>query len=447
MKNFVIFFILTLLVYGEVNASRGISVTLKASEHPEADTYGQVSLYEKYYALVIGIDAYNNGWPVLNNAVSDAEKISEALQDKGIEVTKLINPNSIQLKSSLEEFYVIKGNSPERGLIVWYAGHGHTIDGEGYLVPTDAPRDTENTLFKLRSLSLRRFGEYVRQAKAKHALAIFDSCFAGTVFSTQRALPPSAITLSTTYPVRQFISSGDAHQTVSDDGAFANLFLQAINGESLADGNLDGYLTGTELGLFLSDRVTNLTQSVQTPRYGKIRDPKYDQGDFVFVIPNTNPANTSLNKKQETRVVGKINAKEIALWGAIKNSRNPEDFKAYLSEYPEGIFASLAKMKQRSIGNYYSFSTVSGDTTNGNKGGYIGTVLKSSQDWGGLVLQLNTLTAASIGEQVVIKGENGFSKPFVIKRTNNGKAFAVPQEGSFQAFEAGKQVFAQEVNR
>ena len=125
----------------------------------------------------------------------------------------------------------------------------------------------------------------MRQARSKHAFAVFDSCFSGTVFDSARALPPSAVTRATTLPVRQFLTSGDAGQTVSDDGAFRELFIRALNGEERADANGDGYLTASELGIFLTDRVTNLTQSKQTPRYGKLRDKDWDRGDFVFALP------------------------------------------------------------------------------------------------------------------------------------------------------------------
>jgi hypothetical protein len=65
----------------------------------------------------------------------------------------------------------------------------------------------------------------MREAKARHVLAIFDSCFSGGVFNVARSLPPPAITLATTQPVREFISSGEAEQQVSDDGTFRRLFL------------------------------------------------------------------------------------------------------------------------------------------------------------------------------------------------------------------------------
>ena len=84
-------------------------------------------------------------------------------------------------------------------------------------------------------------GEYTRGANALHILSAFDLCFAGTVFNIGRAKPPPAITRATTRPVRQFLTSGDAGQEVSDDGTFRKLFILATNGEIAADANRDGY--------------------------------------------------------------------------------------------------------------------------------------------------------------------------------------------------------------
>jgi len=209
--------------------------------------------------------------------------VAKELEGKGFEVTLKLNVTSSQLKSVLEEFYVVKGADKNARLMVWFAGHGETVGGEGYLVPIDAPRNSTGPQFKLRALSLRRFGEFVRQAEAKHAMAVFDSCFAGTIFGTTRDKPPPAVTRSTGLPVRQFLTSGDAGESVSDDGTFRKLFIRALRGEERADANGDGYLTGSELGNYLGDRVVNL-QIGQTPRYGKLRDPDYDRGDFVFAL-------------------------------------------------------------------------------------------------------------------------------------------------------------------
>ena len=268
---------------------RGIAVTPKAVGEvgPARRDYG--ALYSASHALVIGIDDYENGWPRLHNAVRDARLVAEELRSQGFEVVLKTNLRSGELQRTLADFFVLKGEDPEARLFVWFAGHGHTAGGESYLIPADGPRPDAGARFRLKALSIRRFGEYMRAAQAKHAFAVFDSCFAGTIFANDRSAPSPALVRFASLPVRQFLTSGDAGQRVSDDGTFQKLFLRALRGEEYADANRDGYLTGTELGLFMSDRLTNLTRSRQTPRFGKLRDADFDRGEFVFALRPTLP--------------------------------------------------------------------------------------------------------------------------------------------------------------
>jgi len=291
--------VIALVLSGLAIANRALTVTYRESEAPNAPIAGQMQLYGNSYALVIGIDQYTGGWPRLSMAVKDAEEVAAELRKRGFQVTFKSNLKSAELAATFKEFYALKGEDPEARLFVWYAGHGHTMGGEGFLVPADAPRPEFGGRFRLSALSMRRFGEFVRLAQSKHAYAVFDACFAGTVFTTQRAIPPAAITRATTLPVRQFLTSGDADQTVSDDGRFRKLFLRAIRGEERSDANGDGYITASELGMFLTDRLTNLTQSRQTPRSGKLRDENYDRGDFVFLASLTNPVAVVITKQAD----------------------------------------------------------------------------------------------------------------------------------------------------
>lgn len=292
------------------DTNRGVRIQLRASEEPTAPVVEEVQLYGASHALVIGINDYTQGWPRLSNAIRDAELVAAELRKKGFEVTLKLDLSSADLKSAFEEFFVYKGEDPQARLFVWFAGHGHTENGEGYLIPADSPLPDAGAEFRIKALSMRRFGEFVRLAGAKHALAVFDSCFSGTIFTTQRSAPPAAVTRATALPVRQFLSSGDENQQVSDDGRFRKLFIRALRGEERADANGDSYLTGSELGMFLTDRVTNLTENRQTPRYGKLRDEDYDRGDFVFLLPSP-PAVAPKPRKTETYAILSVDSNVI----------------------------------------------------------------------------------------------------------------------------------------
>lgn len=188
---------------------RAIKVKVRESERPNAPVVAEVDLYSRSHALVIGIDGYTDkAWPRLSGAVHDAELVADVLREKGFDVSFRTNLNSRELKQAFEEFFIFKGEDPQARFFVWFAGHGHTLDGEGFLIPADAPGPDAGAKFKFKALSMRRFGEYVRLAKSKHTLAVFDSCSSGTIFDTQRTTPPPAVTRATTLPVRQFLSSG-----------------------------------------------------------------------------------------------------------------------------------------------------------------------------------------------------------------------------------------------
>ena len=323
--------------------SRGLSVPLKTSESANAPIEAEVELYGSSYALVIGIDDYTTGWPKLDLAVKDAKAVAKELRLRGFEVTFKQDLTSEQLRQTLRRFFAIKGRDPDARLFLWWAGHGHTIAGEGYLVPTDAPPANDPD-FLVKALHMRDFGGLMRLAQAKHVLSVFDSCFSGTIFTARAGAAPAAITRKTTKPVRQFITSGDAGQEVRDDGSFREYFLRAIRGDERADFNKDGYVTGQELGLFMNQKVSELTRDAQTPKAGKLHDVKYNQGDFVFALlgpqkkaPSRAPASGASTFDQRQL--------DLSFWQTIKDSNNAAMYQEYLWQFPNGTFSGLAKLK------------------------------------------------------------------------------------------------------
>jgi hypothetical protein len=320
-----------------------LDIWLKVRESADAPNDQKVTLYTKSKALVIGIDGYDgHNWPQLSNGVKDAEEVAKGLAAQGFEVTLKKNLKSDELNRALRSFFIIEGDDPNVRLLLWFAGHGHTIDEEAYLVPADAPSPKSDAEFRDKAVSLRRFAEYMREAKARHVLAIFDSCFSGSVFNVARSRPPPAITLATTQPVREFISSGEAEQVVSDDGTFRKLFLDVLAGkEPDADANHDGYVTGTELGLFLMQKITDLTENRQTPRYGKLNAYGYDRGDFVFQvgkpeIPATLPAATQATSEAE---------QAAQAWTETKDTKNPAQLEMFIRRFGDGSYGSLARAR------------------------------------------------------------------------------------------------------
>ena len=79
---------------------------------------------------------------------------------------------------------------------------------------------------------------------------------------------------------------------------FKAAFLDLLEGR-VAEPIPDGYITGEELGLYLNHHVPAY-KHVQTPQYGKINDPKFNRGDFVFRISGWKDRNKQRDKLAET---------------------------------------------------------------------------------------------------------------------------------------------------
>jgi uncharacterized caspase-like protein len=300
---------------------------------------GEVDLYGKSYALVMGASAYKF-WPKLPGVKKDVALVKAALEKHGFEVTVVMDPTRADFDRSMRDFISKHGQDATARLLFYYAGHGHTVKGAqgqemGYMVPIDTPLPG-NDRGTLRSIavSMLEVEIYAKTIDAKHALFVFDSCFSGSIFSLSRAVP-SAISDKTTKPVRQFITAGAADQEVPDDSVFRRQFVAALSGE--ADLNRDGYVTGSELSQFLEDTVINYTRGAQTPQYGKIRDPLLDKGDFVFFLPKSPTTVKTASKADPTAV-------ELSYWESIKGSKQPELYQAYIDRYPSGQFVDLARI-------------------------------------------------------------------------------------------------------
>lgn len=249
--------------------------------------------YGTSQALVIWSGNYRNPfWKKLNNIQGEADQVKAALQRQGFQVTVVANPTSTGMRKAMEDFITKYGYRPDARLVFYIAGHGWTRNNDlGYLVPIDAPDASTingDLEFAKEALSMEQIMSWSKQMEAKHVLFIFDSCFSGSIFKVRSASPPPRyLERKLSLPVRQYLTAGDANEVVPAQSLFTPLLIRGLDGA--ADLNRDGYITGSELGEYLPEAMSTYT-SGQNPQYGKIRDPRLDQGDIVFRSLNAAPA-------------------------------------------------------------------------------------------------------------------------------------------------------------
>lgn len=253
-----------------------------------------VLFYDGSYALVIGISDYEDPHlPDLPGVKTDIDRVSNALELHGFEVTKVLNPSRDQMQVAYTNFVNEYGQNPTQKnnrLLFYFAGHGINLPGadgrpDGFLVGRDAPNKSADIQgFRRESYPLRNIHNLAEDILTKHALFIFDSCFSGSLFTQQRAVIPPAVAEKMAQPVRQFITSGSAEQEVPDQSIFCELLVDALTNGTADQLSPDTYMTGSDLSRYLADEVKKRSGGGQTPQYGKDSRSFLAQGDFIFTL-------------------------------------------------------------------------------------------------------------------------------------------------------------------
>jgi uncharacterized caspase-like protein len=220
--------------------------------------------------------------------VSDATGFAKELQDEfGYQLAvppiteKLATRKTIESLVTDELPRILK---PDDDLIIFFAGHGTTrtseVNGEksktGYLVPVEAHAPGEDEHFS-DYIKVDEFLRNIADLPARHILVILDSCYSGLALGSSFRPPgrgdgryEAAMAGKTS---RTVITSASEDETAADTGPvpdhslFTGVLIEGLK-EDRADTSRTGFVTGSQLGLFVSQKVGDADGSTQTPRYG-----------------------------------------------------------------------------------------------------------------------------------------------------------------------------------
>jgi hypothetical protein len=133
---------------------------------------------EKRLALVVGNDRYQNlpAEEQLKKAVNDANAVGDALARIGFEVVRGENVSRQALVDSFDE--LTRRLEPGDTAFVFFAGHGVTLGGGNYILPSDVPNVEQGQETRLARASL---GETdivsdLQGRGARVAIVVLDSC-------------------------------------------------------------------------------------------------------------------------------------------------------------------------------------------------------------------------------------------------------------------------------
>ncbi len=276
---------------------------------------------ERRVALVIGNGAYAQS--PLPNTINDARAMTDVLGRLGFKVITQLNATQREMQLAIVDF----GDEIEKGGVglFYYAGHAVQMRGKNFMIPIGAAISVADHV-EPESVDLNKVIGRMAGARNKLNIVILDACRDNPFGDTF-----------------QFYSEGLA-QTRAPAGTY--IAYAAAPGEVAADGTgTNSFYTGA-LAKMLPIQGVSIEETFKRVRAAVIKDTKGLQvpwtassitEDFYF-----NPPLPKVAEKTE-KGAGKAIDREVVFWQSIYSSARPEDFEAYLEQFPSGNFAALAR--------------------------------------------------------------------------------------------------------
>lgn len=314
---------------------------------------------ERRVALLIGNAKYSSG--PLSNPPNDVRQMEVALKKVGFSVQTVIDANQNQMRRALRDF----GDQAQGAdvALMYYSGHGTQAGGENYLIPIHASIGKESD-YEIEAVGANGLMRQLTGARPKAAIVVLDAC---------RDNPYSVATKSASKglgrmdaPTGSMIAFATApNTTAGDEGYYARELAKQL----------------TTPGVELYDAFRNTTAEVQRLSKGK-QVPRVSEvsiteriylagqttggagslrGDFYFamagnsVTPQTPaaqnvPAPTreqvpTQAQNQTSSAQSQSSNAEDFLWAEVQTSDKSAEYEIYLTQYPAGRYAAVAKLR------------------------------------------------------------------------------------------------------
>jgi len=298
---------------------------------------------EERIALVVGNSAYQNVAPLANPA-NDARLIGDTLRDLGFEIISAgsnLDLDRASFEKAIRAFARRLASTDAVGLF-YYAGHAIEYRGRNYLIPVDASIEGEGDVsFELIDVNLVL--HQMELAGNPLNMVILDSCrnnpFAGRGL---RAIGRGLGRLDA--PAGTIISYATRPGDVAADGSGVNSPFTTALAKAFRLPNRDVLDMFNRVGVM----VSAATKGVQEPWLSS----SPIEGRFLFNPIKAEAPAVSSSPAAAAPASGGRNERldvELAYWESVKNSTEPLEFEAYLTQFPNGNFTTLARLKLKRL--------------------------------------------------------------------------------------------------
>ncbi len=291
--------------------------------------FSQTGTAEQRFALVIGnADYKGKSLSPLKNPANDAVLISESLKRTGFDVELIMNADLRGMKRAIGAFSKkLKASPPDAIGLFYYSGHGFQASNVNYLAPLNADLQDEVDA-EFEAISVDWVLAKLEQAHKGANIVILDACRNTALTRSMRSLNQGLALLKRT-PRGSFISYATAPGSTAADGTGLNSpYTAAIAREII------------QPGATIEQAFKNVRRSVVQKTAGAQVPWDYSSltTDIVFVPSDkVQSANSATASTTATQV-------ELQLWNDVKDSGSVEHLNAYLKRFPDGAFATIARL-------------------------------------------------------------------------------------------------------
>lgn len=318
---------------------------------------------EKRWALIIGVDRYDDPDLTLGGAARDARTLRDALVSSAAfpadQVVLLASGETAERLPTRANILrrlstLLTKSVPRDGLfLLAFSGHGVDKFGNVYLYPSDVQNSDNVRLLQDTSISVASIHEQIEESEVSQVLLLIDSCRtdpggkAGDAnkltasylkpfsFETRNRGVQAFATLFATAIGTRAYEYAEKHQ-----GYFTWAVVEGLKG---AAANERGEVTLGSLSAYVQDVVPKLVAEagLQQVPFTKIEGYRADELVLaVIAVPEKQPTTTPPVMQM---AVGP-DAIEYKFWDSAEKLNTPEAYREYLRKYPNGEYAALARM-------------------------------------------------------------------------------------------------------
>jgi carboxyl-terminal processing protease len=297
---------------------------------------------EPRIALVMGNSNYGKEIGSLPNPANDAAMMADALQKTGFQVVKVTDADWKKMKRAIQDFGDKLTNAgPQATGLFFYAGHGVQVQGMNYLVPIGAEIGKEADV-NIESVSADDVLKQMEFAGTRVSIVILDACrnnpLQRSIRSVSRGLAPMQAAQGS------FIAYSTSPGSVAADGTgknspYTSALAKAIVQPGVGIEEAFRDVRGQVMAATDDKQVPWDSSSLTAPFFFK--SAQFTTASQPAPEPVAKPAAASTPASLEV---------EKAIWDGIKDSKQAGDYQAYLDQFPNGIFAPMAKNRLAALG-------------------------------------------------------------------------------------------------